>query len=211
MKKDLSEIRLMILFEQLRNANERWKYLEENRVKNIEIFLSVSGITLLIPIFGISDLDEKLLRLGDFGLILPITFLLIGLMFFIFFIWRELYFRVAKKWIAAIEYEINKFYLGENELSKLTGYDGSYYNNYKIPFETDDPVTEIQKIALILIPNIVALLLLKYLQLDKYFIIIPISILIYICSNCLLQRLNIKKIQNNYNKLIPFDKYKLGE
>jgi len=116
--------KLQILLAQLKIANEKWTYFEEQRLKTLEIFLSYSGLSALGIFLSItkkfsSDLSNEL------KILKPFIFFLIGWFFFSLYWYREYYFQLTKSWCERIEAEIQLIYKGNQRL-RNEDFDGAY-------------------------------------------------------------------------------------
>jgi hypothetical protein len=114
-----------ILLSQLKIANDKWRYLEDRRLRTLELFLSSSGISSAFLFFSKTEdlFNVTNANLGKY--LLPLLFVFIGLIYYALFWYREYYYQLTKSWLKRIEQELKAYYQGE----KFTGqeeYDGAY-------------------------------------------------------------------------------------
>lgn len=118
------EKKVEILLAQLKIANEKWIYMEERRLKTLELFLSYSGISVIGLLFTI-DIKIDAALSNAMQNILPIFFGFIGLIFFILYWYREYYYQLTKSWCKRIEQELRIIY--KNKLDRRKeDFDGAY-------------------------------------------------------------------------------------
>jgi hypothetical protein len=195
----------VILLEQLKMANQRWKLLEEGRVRILEIFLSLillTGFALLI-----TDLENSFLLKMDseVRMLIPIIFLLAGLSFYVLFWYREIDLRISKSWVKRIEEEIHKFYKGENP-SGWEMYDGAYFLFYYDAKNDLDLAANFLGLAIISLTTMIVVLTSQIFSSESINLFFWICVIVFPAAKLILKSILNNKYQKNAYRYPPKQK-----
>jgi len=151
--------RLQLLKAQNELAHQKWRYLEESRIKLVEIFLVFISATAFGIIFS-EQLTGLSLSINNYLIyLIPLLFYCVGLSFYSFFWFREIYYRITKSWIKRIEEEIQVIINNDTKRIKKP-YEGSYYLYYYQPSSNFDLVTQIASFIFVSLTIIISTLIL---------------------------------------------------